>query len=177
MEVDHERVVHEDEVMDDYPYPTDIHTLPAITLHLPEKQMDLKMGEDDLNLQSITLLELAQLHHGCGLSPPLELFVSFEPGRFYQRFTAIQKEVSAQAKESDESVDGKSEPDANGPIPRSVPQSTVKAEGRETLVDQSKRGNPAEFRQARPGQYLNFVYRLTRSSSSRVWWIADRRPR
>lgn len=82
-------------------------------LVLVEKQMDLRMGEvslpfwisveemrltnqDDVNLQSITLLEFLQLHQGCDLPIPVQLHVSFEPSRFITRFQAIQKELETQ---------------------------------------------------------------------------------
>lgn len=51
-----------------------------------------------MNLQSITLLELAQVHYGCGLPAPIQLYISFEPHRFITRFNAIQQEVQAQMK-------------------------------------------------------------------------------
>lgn len=54
--------------------------------------------QDDLNLQSITLLELAQVHYGCGLPAPIQLYVTFEPNRFITRFNMIQQEVQAQMK-------------------------------------------------------------------------------
>lgn len=59
-----------------------------------------------MNLQSITLLELAQVHYGCGLPAPMQLYVSFEPHRFITRFNAIQQEVLAQMKAlADEAVE------------------------------------------------------------------------
>lgn len=59
-----------------------------------------------MNLQSITLLELAQVHYGCGLPNPIQLYVSFEPHRFITRFNAIQQEVQAQLRrESEETED------------------------------------------------------------------------
>ncbi|WWC69354.1 uncharacterized protein I206_103293 [Kwoniella pini CBS 10737] len=69
-----------------------------------EKQMDLKMNEDDVNLQSITFLELILLHHGCGLPEPVQLYLSWEEPRFITRFNAIQAELDA-VRERSESAD------------------------------------------------------------------------
>ncbi|WVQ69963.1 uncharacterized protein L199_008187 [Kwoniella botswanensis] len=66
-----------------------------------EKQMDLKMNEDDVNLQSITFLELILLHHGCGLPEPVQLYLSWEESRFITRFNAIQTELEAMRKRSE----------------------------------------------------------------------------
>ncbi|WRT67236.1 uncharacterized protein IL334_004202 [Kwoniella shivajii] len=73
-------------------------------LVISEKQMDLNMNEDDINLQSITFLELILLHHGCGLPEPVQLYLSWEESRFITRFNAIQVELEA-AKERSESVE------------------------------------------------------------------------
>ncbi|WWD15986.1 hypothetical protein CI109_100410 [Kwoniella shandongensis] len=76
-------------------------------LVIEEKQMDLKMNEDDVNLQSITFLELIHLHHGCGLPTPVQLYLSWETSRFITRFNAIQAELDAvndKQSESDEAA-------------------------------------------------------------------------
>ncbi|OCF36485.1 hypothetical protein I316_01734 [Kwoniella heveanensis BCC8398] len=64
-------------------------------LVITEKQMDLKMNEDDVNLQSITFLELITLHHECGLPEPVQLYLTWEESRFITRFNAIQSELEA----------------------------------------------------------------------------------
>ncbi|KAK4689745.1 hypothetical protein P7C73_g348, partial [Tremellales sp. Uapishka_1] len=64
---------------------------------ITEKQMSLRMGEDDVNLQSITFLELIRLHQECDLPEPVQLYISFEPNRFITRFIAIRKELEIQA--------------------------------------------------------------------------------
>ena len=114
---------------------------------ISEKQMELKMGEvscysldrdhgsscacqDDVNLQTITLLELLQLHHGCGLPNPVQLHVTFEPSRFFLRYTAIQKEVNAQAGQSDS---GDAD-DEDGEEPEvAIPDEEVEADDRDDL--------------------------------------------
>lgn len=58
-----------------------------------------------MNLQSITLLEFAQVHYGCGLPNPIQLYISFEPHRFITRFNAIQQEVQAQLQEENEDAE------------------------------------------------------------------------
>ena len=67
------------------------------------------MEQDDLHLHTITLLELVQLHHGCGLPPPVRLYITFEPSRFIHRYNAILKEVSAQADEEEPGQEVESE--------------------------------------------------------------------
>ncbi|OXG44602.1 hypothetical protein C359_00773 [Cryptococcus neoformans Bt120] len=62
---------------------------------ITEKLMDLKMSEDDVNLQSITFLELMNLYHGCDLPEPVQLHLSWESSRFITRFNAIQSELEA----------------------------------------------------------------------------------
>ena len=81
-----------------------------------EKQMELKMGEvsclhreeadikDDVNLQSITFLELLQLHHGCDLAIPVQLYISFESDRFVTRYNAILRELKSQDEQRKNSV-------------------------------------------------------------------------
>ncbi|WVO22005.1 uncharacterized protein IAS62_003325 [Cryptococcus decagattii] len=64
-------------------------------LVITEKLMDLKMFEDDVNLQSITFLELMNLYHGCDLPEPVQLHLSWESSRFITRFSAIQSELEA----------------------------------------------------------------------------------
>nr|XP_019042340.1 hypothetical protein I302_08942 [Kwoniella bestiolae CBS 10118]OCF21270.1 hypothetical protein I302_08942 [Kwoniella bestiolae CBS 10118] len=70
-------------------------------LVVSEKQMDLKMNEDDVNLQSITFLELILLHHGCGLPEPVQLYLTWEESRFITRFNAIQTELEAMRRRSE----------------------------------------------------------------------------
>ena len=82
-----------------------------------EKQMELKMGEvsclrtesadikDDVNLQSITFLDLLQLHHGCDLAIPVQLYISFEPNRFITRYNAISRELKSQDERRKSSVE------------------------------------------------------------------------
>ena len=48
-------------------------------------------------MQSITFLELLQLHHGCGLPKPVQLHISFETNRFITRFNAISSELKVQS--------------------------------------------------------------------------------
>ncbi|KAK8869744.1 hypothetical protein IAR55_000312 [Kwoniella newhampshirensis] len=62
---------------------------------ITETQMDLRMNEDDVNLQSITFLELILLYQGCGLPTPVQLHLSWETSRFITRFNAIQEELDA----------------------------------------------------------------------------------
>ena len=104
-----------------------------------EKQMELQMGEvgllllmcldssrlqaesrvqDDLHLQTITLLELVQLHHGCGLLAPVRLYITFLRSRFIQRYNAILKEVSAQADEEKPDQEPESENVTIGQVPK-----------------------------------------------------------
>nr|ODN88513.1 hypothetical protein L204_06368 [Cryptococcus depauperatus CBS 7855] len=73
-----------------------------------EKLMNLKMSEDDVNLQSITFLELLQLHRGCDLPEPVQLYLTWEPSRFVTRFNAIQSELQI-IKEKSASADGQGE--------------------------------------------------------------------
>ncbi|WVQ98853.1 hypothetical protein IAU59_005984 [Kwoniella sp. CBS 9459] len=73
-------------------------------LVITEKQMDLKMNEDDVNLQSITFLELIALHHECGLPEPVQLYLTWEESRFITRFNAIQTEVEAVRRRRSESA-------------------------------------------------------------------------
>lgn len=42
------------------------------------------------------MLELLQLHHGCDLSIPVQLHISFELNRFITRYNAISSELKAQ---------------------------------------------------------------------------------
>lgn len=53
--------------------------------------------QDDVNLQSITLLELVQLYYSCDLPFPLNLELSFQSNRFIARYNAIKSEIDAQA--------------------------------------------------------------------------------
>ncbi len=54
------------------------------------------MDQDDVNLQSITFLELLQLYLGCDLPTPVQLYTSFEPNRFIGRYSAISNELKMQ---------------------------------------------------------------------------------
>lgn len=53
------------------------------------------LRKDDVNLQSITFLELMNLYHGCDLPEPVQLHLSWESSRFITRFNAIQSELEA----------------------------------------------------------------------------------
>ncbi|WVQ78332.1 hypothetical protein IAT38_000417 [Cryptococcus sp. DSM 104549] len=62
---------------------------------ITEQDMGLRMSEDDVNLQSITFIELLHLHQGCELPEPVQLHLTWESGRFITRFNAIQSELAA----------------------------------------------------------------------------------
>lgn len=76
---------------------------------LEERGLGLKLGEvsscdekigltqHDVHLGKVTLLELLQVHHSCDLPTPVQLYATFESGRFVHRFEAIRKELVAQA--------------------------------------------------------------------------------
>ncbi|WVQ71651.1 hypothetical protein IAR50_001191 [Cryptococcus sp. DSM 104548] len=70
---------------------------------ITEKAMDLKMAEDDVNIQSITFLEFIILYHGCELPEPVQLYLTWEPSRFITRFNAIQSELEMMHSKSDSS--------------------------------------------------------------------------
>lgn len=55
----------------------------------------MRLPKDDVNLQSITFLELMNLYHGCDLPEPVQLHLSWESSRFITRFSAIQSELEA----------------------------------------------------------------------------------
>lgn len=55
----------------------------------------MRRQKDDVNLQSITFLELMNLYHGCDLPEPVQLHLSWESSRFITRFNAIQSELEA----------------------------------------------------------------------------------
>ncbi|WVR05148.1 hypothetical protein IAU60_002160 [Kwoniella sp. DSM 27419] len=71
-------------------------------LVISEKQMELRMHEDDINLRSITFLELIVLHHDCGLPKPVQLYLTWKDSRFITRFNAIQHEVNAMKEQHSE---------------------------------------------------------------------------
>ncbi|ODN84654.1 hypothetical protein L202_00557 [Cryptococcus amylolentus CBS 6039] len=73
---------------------------------ITEKAMDLKMAEDDVNIQSITFLEFVILYHGCELAEPVQLYLTWEPSRFITRFNAIQSELEMMRSKSDSSAIG-----------------------------------------------------------------------
>ena len=57
-------------------------------------------------MQTITLLDLLQLHQDCELPVPVQLFVSFDNSRFIARFEAIMHELDVRAeKESSEQAE------------------------------------------------------------------------
>ncbi|CAK9787286.1 unnamed protein product [Cutaneotrichosporon oleaginosum] len=84
----------------------------GVTVHgemvVTEKLMELRMGEDDIHLANVTLLDLLALHEGCGLPTPVQLFVTDEPHRFITRFEAIRREVEA-AEERERTAEGAEE--------------------------------------------------------------------
>ncbi|ORY27196.1 hypothetical protein BCR39DRAFT_239821 [Naematelia encephala] len=88
---------------------------------LVEKQMELRMGDDDKHLQTVTLLDFLQVHHDCALPLPVQLYLVFEPNRFIARFHAIKKEVedrreSTASEEEPEYIyeDGETQADQTG---------------------------------------------------------------
>ncbi|WVF72083.1 hypothetical protein IAT40_006895 [Kwoniella sp. CBS 6097] len=85
-------------------------------LVITEKQMDLKMNEDDLNLQSITFLELITLHHECGLPEPVQLYLTWEESRFVTRFNAIQMELEAVKRRRSESAQIEEDENKDEPV-------------------------------------------------------------
>jgi hypothetical protein len=92
-----------------------------------------------MNIAHITLLDVLELHEGCGLPTPVQLFVTDVPHRFITRFEAIQREVAAaEARESGRNSAEAEEAGAGGD------EGVYEEVGDETIEDEGEGGGEVE---------------------------------
>lgn len=75
---------------------------------LHEKDLGLRIGEDNKHTDVLSLADLVDLHQRCNCTEPMVIFLESEEGRFVTKFNAIQR-ILAAAEEHSEQGDGERE--------------------------------------------------------------------